>query len=326
MVASSAGFGLPAASADDVSTAQRRANAAANELSQAYTELADLDAEVARIETEHAAAEAELAGLRVIVNETAVRSYVHAGGADVPFLLGGDLNVEVRANALAQFVTMGSMDDIDRYRSMTADLETGAALLAQRKDAQTAAVERLRATKAAALKELARLQELKRKREQAEAARRARVAAAASRRGSTSSSSRSVVISSSGGWVCPVAGGTAFGNDYGDSRGGGRRRHQGNDMLAGRGTPVVAPVAGYVTFRSVSTGGRSFFLSGVDGNEYFGTHLAGYAGGARNVSAGEVIAYVGDDGNARGTPHLHFEIHPGGGGSINPYATLSAAC
>ena len=173
MVASSAGFGLPAASADDVSTAQRRANAAANELSQAYTELAELDAEVARIETEHAAAEAELAGLRVIVNETAVRSYVHAGGADVPFLLGGDLNVEVRANALAQFVTMGSMDDIDRYRSMTADLETGAALLAQRKDAQAAAVERLRATKAAALKELARLQELKRKREQAEAARRA---------------------------------------------------------------------------------------------------------------------------------------------------------
>ncbi len=325
MVASSAGFGLPAASADDVSTAQRRANAAANELSQAYTELADLDAEVARIETEHAAAEAELAGLRVVVNETAVRSYVHAGGADVPFLLGGDLNVEVRANALAQFVTMGSMDEIDRYRSMTADLETGAALLAQRKDAQAAAVERLRTKKAAALKELARLQELKRKREQAEAARRARAAAAASRRGSTSSSARSVVVSSSGGWFCPVAGATAFGNDYGDRRGGGRS-HKGNDMLAARGTPVVAPVSGYVTFRSVSIGGRSFFLRGVDGNEYFGTHLSGYAGGARNVSAGEVIAYVGDDGNARGTPHLHFEIHPGGGGAMNPYATLRSAC
>jgi peptidoglycan LD-endopeptidase LytH len=325
VVASSAGFGIPTASADDVATAQRRANAAANELSQAYTELAALDEEVARIEAERIAAEAELAGLRVVVNETAVRSYVHAGGADVPFLLGGDLNVEVRANALAQFVTMGSMDDIDRYRSMTADLETGAALLAQRKDAQAAAVEQLRAKKATALKELARLQELKRQRERAEAARRARAAAAASRRGSTSSSARSVVVSSSGGWFCPVAGATAFGNDYGDRRGGGRS-HKGNDMLAARGTPVVAPVSGYVTFRSVSIGGRSFFLRGVDGNEYFGTHLAGYAGGARNVSAGEVIAYVGDDGNARGTPHLHFEIHPGGGGSMNPYATLRSAC
>jgi murein DD-endopeptidase MepM/ murein hydrolase activator NlpD len=288
-------------------------------------ELAELDDEVVRIEAELAAAEAELAGLRVVVNETAVRSYVHAGGADVPFLLGGDLNVEVRANALAQFVTMGSMDGIDLYRSKTADLETGAYLLAQRKGAQAAAVERLQDKKATALKELARLQELKRKREQAEAARRARLAAAASRRGSSTASSRSVVISSSGGWVCPVAGGTAFGNDFGDARGRGRT-HKGNDMLAARGTPVVAPVAGYVTFRSVSIGGRSFFLRGVDGNEYFGTHLQGYAGGARNVSAGEVIAYVGDDGNARGTPHLHFEIHPGGGGSINPYATLRSAC
>jgi murein DD-endopeptidase MepM/ murein hydrolase activator NlpD len=325
VVASSAGFGLPAASADDVSTAQRRANAAANELSEAYTELADLDAEVARIENEHAAAEAELAGLRVIVNETAVRSYVHAGGADVPFLLGGDLNVEVRANALAQFVTMGSMDDIDRYRSMTADLETGAALLAQRKDAQAAAVERLRATKAAALKELARLQELKRKREQAEAARRARVAAAASRRGSSTAGTRSPVIRVPGNWACPVAGAYAFANDYGDRRSGGRS-HKGNDIVAARGTPIVAPVAGFVAFRSVSLGGRSFFLQGVDGNEYFGTHLSGYAGGARSVSAGEVIGYVGDDGNASGIPHLHFEIHPGGGAAVNPYPTLSAYC
>jgi hypothetical protein len=39
------------------------------------------------------------------------------------------------------------------------------------------------------------------------------------------------------------------------------------------GTPIVAPVAGTVTFRDVSLGGRSFFLEGVDGNEYFGTHL-----------------------------------------------------
>ena len=93
-----------------------------------------------------------------------------------------------------------------------------------------------------------------------------------------------------------------------------------------RGAPIVAPVAGTVSFRSVSLGGRSFFLEGVDGNEYFGTHLSGYAGGARSVSAGEVIGDVGDDGNARGTPHLHFEIHPGHHGTINPYPTLSAHC
>ena len=114
--------------------------------------------------------------------------------------------------------------------------------------------------------------------------------------------------------------GATFGNDYGDSRSGGRH-HAGNDILATRGTPIVAPVAGTVSFRNVSLGGRSFFLEGVDGNET-SARISRIRRGARSVSAGEVIGYVGDDGNARGTPHLHFEIHPGHHGTINPYPTL----
>ena len=230
-----------------------------------------------------------------------MRSYVHAGGADIPYLLGGDLNAEARANALARFVTMGSFDQIDRYRALNADLQSGAQLLEQRKAEQTSAVDQLTAKREAATKELARLQALLRKRQEEEAARRARAAAAASaagRRTSASSRSGAAPLIMGGSWLCPVAGAHAFGNDYGDSRSGGRR-HAGNDILASRGTPIVAPVAGTVSFRSVSLGGRSFFLEGVDGNEYFGTHLSGYAGGSRSVSAGEVIGYVGDDGNAR---------------------------
>ncbi len=96
-------------------------------------------------------------------------------------------------------------------------------------------------------------------------------------------------------------------------------------MMATTGTPIVAPVSGTVTHRSNRVGGRSFHLDGNDGNYYYGTHMSDY-GESGSVTAGTVIGYVGDDGNARGIPHLHFEIHPGGGSAVNPYAAVNAAC
>ncbi len=127
-------------------------------------------------------------------------------------------------------------------------------------------------------------------------------------------------------WTCPVRGPHAFSNDWGQPRSGGRR-HQGNDVFAARGTPVVTPVAGIVRGHNASLGGISFTLVGDDGNTYFGTHLERLSGAGGRVSAGTVVGYVGNSGNARGTPpHLHFEIHPRGGGAANPYATLTKYC
>jgi murein DD-endopeptidase MepM/ murein hydrolase activator NlpD len=126
--------------------------------------------------------------------------------------------------------------------------------------------------------------------------------------------------------VCPVEGGADFVDSWGDARSGGRA-HKGTDMMAAYGTPTLAPVSGTVEHRNVTGGGLSWFVYGDDGNTYFGTHLSGYENeGAGWVDAGTVIGYVGDSGNAAGTPHLHFEFWPGGGSPVNPYSLVAAAC
>ncbi len=126
-------------------------------------------------------------------------------------------------------------------------------------------------------------------------------------------------------WICPVQGPRAFSNDYGASRGGGSS-HQGNDILAPKGTPVVANVGGVVTQRSGAVSGLAYFLAGDDGNRYFGAHLDSFGASGR-VSAGTVIGKVGSTGDASGgPPHLHFEMHPGGSGYTNPFSTLTKYC
>jgi LysM repeat protein len=137
---------------------------------------------------------------------------------------------------------------------------------------------------------------------------------------------RLVVPGGSGGGriSCPVPG-AGFVNDWGFPRAGGRF-HNGNDLFAPRGTPVRAPVSGTVTQATGQMGGNQVKLVGDDGNHWHGTHLDRFGASGR-VSAGDVIGYVGNTGNAHGgPPHLHLELHPGGGAPVNPYPLLFAAC
>jgi murein DD-endopeptidase MepM/ murein hydrolase activator NlpD len=141
----------------------------------------------------------------------------------------------------------------------------------------------------------------------------------------SSASSGSAPAKASGGMYCPVAGPVSFVDSYGAPRSGGRA-HEGVDMMAGYGTPEVAIVSGTITYSGYSDlGGYVMYLSGDDGNLYVYVHSATQVSGG-HFEAGEQIGTVGDTGNAAGNPHLHFEYHPGGGGSVNPTPLVASIC
>jgi murein DD-endopeptidase MepM/ murein hydrolase activator NlpD len=114
---------------------------------------------------------------------------------------------------------------------------------------------------------------------------------------------------------------------YGAPRPGGRA-HEGTDIFAPEGTPVLAVDVGRVEFHPLEgIGGNVAYLHTDDRTRYVYSHLQDFQGEPRRVVAGDVIGRVGNTGNASDTrPHLHFEIHPlEGAPSINPYAALKAA-
>ena len=130
------------------------------------------------------------------------------------------------------------------------------------------------------------------------------------------------------GYVFPVFGDSSFSDDYGAPRAV-TGWHHGNDIFAATGTPVLAVADGTLSRVGINTlGGNRLWLTDETGNEFYYAHLSAYApatvSGAR-VRAGQVIAFVGNTGQAITTPpHLHFEVHPRGGDSVNPYPYLMA--
>lgn len=128
-----------------------------------------------------------------------------------------------------------------------------------------------------------------------------------------------------GGMACPVAGPVSFTDTWGAPRAG--HTHQGVDMMAAYGTPVVAIVSGTITYAAYDgSGGNMIFLSGDDGNQYWYMHNQQNLVSGGHVTVGQQIATVGDTGNAAGTPHVHFEYHPGGGAAVNPTPLVASIC
>ena len=239
-------------------------------------------------------------------------------------------------------------------RAMVADLRTSASqtasMLARVQTRQAALQTEL--SRARAAEEAARREAERRAAEEAAAQAAAEKAARASASSNSSSSSSSSGSSrpsggrlstpgaaggpSVPGIVCPVVGAVAgrdFTNDWGYPRSGGRY-HQGNDIFAATGTPVVAVADGTVVrwnppSAPTSLGGITVTYRIGDGSEWYNAHLDTVAEGIEpgvSVTRGQTIGTVGNTGNARTTPpHLHLGRRHGGIW-VNPWPTTSPVC
>jgi hypothetical protein len=123
-------------------------------------------------------------------------------------------------------------------------------------------------------------------------------------------------------FVFPVGGKTTIGGPFGSFRAD-TGSHEGNDLFADFGTPVVAVADGVVAnVGSLPISGNRLWVYADGGDQFFYAHLASFAPAAvndRHVEAGTILGYTGNTGDAEPTPpHLHFEIHPDGGKAVDP--------
>jgi murein DD-endopeptidase MepM/ murein hydrolase activator NlpD len=131
------------------------------------------------------------------------------------------------------------------------------------------------------------------------------------------------------GYLFPVLGQASYSNDWGAPRASTGVPHQGTDLFAAEGTPVVAVADGVLDRVGWNTiGGYRFWLFDQYGNSFYFAHLSAYSPLAvegATVHRGDVIGFVGHTGDAQFTPpHVHFEIHPNNGAATNPFPILNA--
>lgn len=335
-------IGTPSADADDLERVRQERAEIQQRLDEATERLAEIEARAAELADERDTLGLELEALEAEIAESEeritdrARSVYKRGHLDPVMVL---LTAEDTDDVVGHAAVVATLVRGDRAHSETASakrVEAAAVAerLAEQQQALDVAIADQEATTAQLQGDLERARALEQRlereeRERREAARR-RAAEEARQRAAQQRAQQQAAAqqerASSGGYVCPVAKPHSFTDTWGAPRSGGRR-HQGTDIMAPRGAHIYAVTSGRVDIRGYgSSAGYWLILRGSDGTKYYYMHLDGYAVGSGNVSAGQLIGYNGDTGNARGTPHLHFEQHPGGGGAINPYPFLRSIC
>jgi murein DD-endopeptidase MepM/ murein hydrolase activator NlpD len=307
----------------------------------------NLTDKIAKLKEQIAVYETDAAGAEQRAKDIVIDAYTSGGspGVETAFSLGTIQDILISQALLDQASVRGLSEidqlaavnrEVDRLRINLSDQEADALVLEQAAEVKLAEVQGLYAAADAAYAEASdevrsaidTVREEQRAFDIAEAQRKAEQAAAAHT--AANGAAAGLAPGAIPGFICPVQGGSAFSNSWGFPRSGGARSHKGTDMYSstGYGHPLVAVQDGYIKQKTVNLGGIVVYLYDDAGYTYYYAHLQGYPAGLQNgqrVSKGDVIGYMGSSGNA-GSPHLHFEIRPGGGSAVNPYPTVRAVC
>jgi len=289
---------------------------------------AKLADDIVRLQRQLATDEKALVAVRSRLSKRARLVYTAGlGGAGLEVMLtADDPDAALERISLLNAATRSDREALDRSRSVRRRVEASRRRLVLARRESVKALASMRA-------EGARIERLLRSAESTEravainAAKSKQLAALNSRRQARASRSGGS-LRLSGDYACLVGSNHAFRDTWGAPRSGGRR-HKGVDVFAPYGSPSYAVTNGVISnIHSGGNGGKMVYLRGDDGNEYFYSHMSSYASSEGDrVRAGEIIAYVGDTGNARGgSPHVHFEVHPGGGAPINPTPFTHRVC
>ncbi|MGH9010249.1 MAG: murein hydrolase activator EnvC family protein [Acidimicrobiia bacterium] len=305
---------------------------------KAKAEVHKLAAEIRRIETRLTGVDAQQEALRAMATKGAVALYMHDSTLEWAdgFGDGGNELLEAARRArLVGGVNVLAGAAVRNLSDSTKQIQEDRRRLREKRQEQEVALGNLDGERQAAAGRFSafvaeeRAEERQRRaveatQRKAEAAQRRAEAAArrgAQRTSRAQSAARSAIAPLPLGFVCPLNGPFKWGDGWGAGRG-----HRGVDLLAPRGSENVAVVPGTFDTRFWGGGGLTLFLRGDDGTTYVYMHLLRIVGEPnRHVEAGEVIALTGASGNASAY-HLHFEIHPGGGGPIDAFPTVVSHC
>lgn len=306
---------------DDVKTAGEA-------YSDAYWQLDQTRANRAEVDRNIGESEARLAetGERLAVR---IAGMYRAGSYEYieVLLSSGDFDEMLLRLQYLQRLSEQDASIIDEVRVARDELSAQQAELDALEEAQSAEAARLKKEAERIERELkaqqSKYDKLRKELDAAIAREKAQAQARASAKAPSSGSDGGATASAGpNGMVFPVRGPSYYNDTWGAARSGGRT-HKGTDIMAPSGTPVVAVLAGTVRTKENRLGGKTIWLTADNGWAFYYAHLSGYKVTSGRVQAGEVIGYVGSTGNASASaPHLHFEVHPGGGAAVNPYPYL----